>query len=183
MMNRATIWIAATIVAGISVPAAADKPAAAAADREFVTEAASAGLAEVELGKLAGTHAASRRVKEFAQRMVQDHAKTNSELKRVATSKSIALPAKISEQHRQEVNRLSKLRGHAFDQAYMDGMVKDHEEAVEKFRKQAESAEDPDVKAFAAKTLPALESHLQMAKDVSADVAKATSGVAPAGMR
>jgi putative membrane protein len=96
----------------------------------------------------------------------------------VASKKSLAVPDTMSPKHREAVARLQKLSGTEFDRAYMQMMVKDHQEDVEKFRTQAKSAKDPDVKAFAEKTLPTLETHLQMAKDISAEVSGATSGAA-----
>jgi putative membrane protein len=146
------------------------------ADRQFLTEAASANLMEVELGRRAATRAASDRVKQFAQRMVDDHTKANDDLKQVAGRLSVTLPATMTKQHRQQVDRLSRFRGTEFDRAYMQAMLKDHQEDVQKFRRQAESATDPDLKEFASSTLPTLESHLQMAQDISAGMAKATAG-------
>src|SRR5262245_56810317 len=141
------------------------------ADRAFLTEAASAGLMEVELGRVATTHAASERVKQLGQRMIDDHRKANADMKKFATRESITLPDTMMEDHREMTTRLSKLQGPAFDQAYMQAMVKDHEEDVAKFREQARSAADPDVKAFATKTLPTLENHLRMAKEISGTAA------------
>lgn len=177
MMNRFGAVAIVTTLA-LSAPAgAADKPPAARADQAFLTEAASAGHMEVELGRIAQKHASSDRVKEFGQRMVDDHSKAGEDLKQVATRKSIMLPPTMNAMHRKAVDRLSKLRGKDFDRAYMQTMVKDHEEDVGKFRKEAETAADPDVKEFATKTLPTLESHLDMAKQVSSEVGHATSGI------
>jgi putative membrane protein len=175
MMNRLGVWVVIA-AAAIAAPSAAADKTVAAEDRAFVDGAASVGMMEVELGKIAATHAANAEVKKFGQHMVDDHTKANAELKRLAASKSITLPTSMAAEHRKEVDHLSKLKGADFDHAYMQAMVKGHGEVVEKFRKQAEAAHDADVKAFAARMLPTLESHLEMAKTTSEDTAKATSG-------
>jgi putative membrane protein len=155
-------------------PARAAEPAKG--DREFMHEAASGGMMEVELGKYAAHHAGSERVKQFGQTMVDDHAKANDELKDVAEKKDVKLPAEMNKEHRATADRLMKMKGADFDRAYMKTMVEDHEHDVAKFRTESQSAQDPDLKSFAAKTLPTLEHHLEMAKEVSARTGSATSG-------
>jgi len=150
-------------------------------ERDFMNDAASGGMMEVELGRYAASHAASDRVKQFGQRMVDDHGKANAELKQVAAQKSVVLPATMNDEHREMVSHLMRLQGPEFDRAYMSAMVEDHEKDVATFREKARSTQDPALKAFAAKTLPTLEEHLQMAKDISARTGAATSGVKPHG--
>lgn len=141
-------------------------------DQHFIHEAAVGGMAEVELGKLASEKAESADVKQFGQRMVTDHSKANDQLKSLAADKNIQLPAQLDAKHKATVDRLSKLSGAAFDRAYVQEMVKDHNEDVSEFRKQASSASDADVKAFASKTLPTLQEHDRMIKDISAKMGK-----------
>jgi len=137
------------------------------ADRQFVMEAAMGGLAEVALGQLATEKAESDQVKQFGQRMVTDHGKANDELKTLAQNKGMTLPANVDAKHKATQDRLSKLSGAAFDRAYMQDMLADHRKDVNDFRKESQSGKDPDVKAWAAKTLPTLEEHLQMAQSAS----------------
>jgi putative membrane protein len=136
------------------------------ADNSFVTKAAQGGMAEVKLGELAKDHASSQQVKDFGQQMVTDHTKANDELKSVASKKNITLPTDVDAKDQATYDRLSKLNGVEFDKAYMRDMVTDHRKDVSEFRRESESGTDPDVKAFAAKTLPTLEHHLQMAESV-----------------
>jgi putative membrane protein len=145
-----------------------------AGDQTFVKKAAIGGMAEVELGTLAKDKASSDQVKQFAQRMVDDHGKANDELKTLAQNKNITLPTELDAKHKAVRDRLSKLSGAQFDKAYMQAMLKDHREDVSEFRSESRSAKDPDVKAFAAKTLPTLEDHLKLAQQDSKAVA--TSG-------
>jgi putative membrane protein len=147
----------------------------ASSDRQFIMEAAQGGMAEVELGQLAADKAESSAVKQFAQRMVTDHGKANDELKSLAQSKNITLPADLDAKHKATKDRLSKLSGAQFDRAYMQDMVSDHQKDVSEFKKQSTSAKDAELKAWAAKTLPTLQEHLQMAQAASRS-AVGTSG-------
>jgi putative membrane protein len=145
-----------------------------AADRAFAREAAIGGMAEVELGKLASDKGSSADVKQFGQRMVDDHSKANDELKEWAQKANFTLPAQLDAKHKATHDRLAKLSGPAFDRAYMRDMVKDHQEDVAAFRKASKSLHDADLKAFASKTLPTLEEHLQQAKKVQGEVVGTT---------
>lgn len=137
----------------------------AAAERQFLMEAAEGGLMEVELGKIAVAKAASADVKKFGQRMVDDHGKANQQLKALASKKNVTLPTAPAK-HKAEIDRLSKLSGEEFDRAYMDLMVRDHGKDVKAFHQQAASAADPDVKKFAADTLPVLTEHSKEAERI-----------------
>src|SRR4051812_24650787 len=154
-----------------SPPTTIQKPATgaqggkmAAADTKFVHEAAAGGMAEVELGKLAADKATSPDVKAFGQRMVDDHSKANDELKALASQKGMTLPSAPEPAHKAMQDRLSKLTGAAFDKAYMQEMVKDHDKDVAAFKHASTAAADPDLKAWAAKTLPTLQEHQTQAK-------------------
>jgi putative membrane protein len=130
----------------------------------FVTKAAEGGMAEVELGRLASQRASDESVKQFGQRMVTDHGKANDELKQIASNKGIDIPSKLAAKHQATMDRLSKLSGAEFDRTYMQDMVRDHREDVNEFRRESQRGTDPELKAFAAKTLPVLEEHLKEAE-------------------
>ena len=133
-------------------------------DRDFVMEAAMGGMMEVELGRVAAQQGTSDAVKQFGQRMVDDHSKANAELMTLATSKGITLPTTIDEKHREDVTKLSAMTGAEFDRAYAKRMLRDHEKKLSNFEKESNRGSDPDIKAFAAKTIPTIQEHLQMAK-------------------
>jgi putative membrane protein len=139
-------------------------------DQKFVLEAAMGGMEEVQLGQLAVSKAASDDVKQFGQHMVDDHSKANDELKALAASKNITLPTELAGKQKADYDKLSKLSGAAFDREYMKMMVDDHNKDVAEFQKESTSGKDPDVKAWAAKTLPTLQQHQTMAKEVDAKV-------------
>ena len=135
--------------------------------KQFVHEAARAGIAEVKLGKMATEQAESRDVQQFGQRMVTDHTKANEQLKTIAQDKNIEVPTEMNEEHQQVAEKLAKLQGPEFDRAYIRTMVKDHEKAVELFSKEAQQGQDADLKAFAAETLPTLQEHLNMVNELA----------------
>ncbi len=137
------------------------------ADKEFMNKAAQGGMAEVKLGELAASKAQSPEVKAFGQRMVVDHGKANTDLKTLAAEKSVTLPNDVNSEQKEMYDKLSKLSGAEFDKEYVKGMVEDHEKDVAEFKKQSTGAENSDVKAFAAKTLPTLESHLDQIKTIN----------------
>jgi putative membrane protein len=138
-----------------------------AADQTFVKKAAQGGMAEVELGKLATQKASSEDVKKFGQRMVDDHTKANDQLKQIAGDKGVTLPTDLNSKDQAMKDRLSKLDGEKFDQAYMKNMVRDHTKDVSEFRKESTSGKDNDLKSFASQTLPTLEDHLKEAKSIA----------------
>ena len=133
-------------------------------DRNFVMEAAMGGMMEVELGRIAAQQGMSDAVKQFGQRMVDDHSKANEELMTIASSKGITLPTTLGEKHRAHVTKLSGMTGADFDREYVKMMVSDHRKDVNEFEKQSTRGTDADLKAFATKTLPTLQEHLRMAE-------------------
>lgn len=133
-------------------------------DRDFVMDAAMGGMLEVELGRVAAQRGASDAVKQFGQRMVDDHSKANQELMSLASSKGLTLPTALDDKHQQTVTKLSGLSGAEFDRAYSKLMLKDHEKDVKEFERQSTRGGDADIRAFATKTLPTLQEHLQMVR-------------------
>ena len=174
--------LALAIAAALAVPAGVmaqtkdqqSKGGMAAADRKFVMAAAQGGLAEVELGKLAAEKGAADAVKQFGKRMADDHGKASEELKQLAQQKGLTLPADLDPKHKQLRDRLAKLNGADFDKAYASEMVKDHKKDVAEFKREASGAKDPDLKAWAGKTLPTLEDHLKQAQAMEGQVKTAS---------
>jgi putative membrane protein len=136
-------------------------------DKKFLKQAAMGGMAEVELGKLAAQKASSDNVKQFAQQMVVAHTKANDELKQVANKENIAIPDALDSKHESQIAKLSKLSGLEFDKAYAKEQLKDHKTDVRDFSAEAQGGTDPNVKAFASNTLPMLQQHLELAKNLN----------------
>jgi len=133
-------------------------------DHKFIMEAAMGGMMEVELGRVAVQRGTSEAVKQFGQRMVDDHSKANQELMSLASSKGMTLPTALDDKHQKDVTKLSAMSGAEFDRAYAKMMLKDHEKDVKEFERQSTKAGDPELRAFVTKTLPTLQEHLQIAR-------------------
>jgi putative membrane protein len=135
-------------------------------DSEFMTFAAEAGMTEVEAAKTAEAKTSNSQVKAFAADMIKDHTTAGNELKSLASTKNISLPKAVGEDHQSRLADLSAASGTDFDKAYINMMVDDHQKVVDKFEDASKNAKDPDVKAFATKTLPTLQAHLEHAKSM-----------------
>ena len=133
---------------------------------DFAVKAANGGMMEVQLGEYASKNASDKSVKDFGAMMVKDHTKANDELKSIATSKNIALPATVGQDMTDKMNDLMKKTGKDFDKAYMNSMVDDHKDDIDEFQKEADNSKDSTMKNFAAKTLPTLQKHLTDAQAI-----------------
>ena len=141
-------------------------------DTKFAVAAANGGLLEVQLAKLAQTKSVTPKVLAFAKMMVDDHSKANKELMAIAGTKTITLPAILDNKTQKDYDDMAKLSKAEFDKAYTDYMVKDHKEDIDEFQKEADNGKDAELKAFAAKHVPILKHHLEMAQQASDAVKK-----------
>jgi len=131
-------------------------------DAKFTTQAAVGGMAEVELSKMALEKSSNAKVKEFATMMVKDHGMANTELMAIAKQKNITLPSTVDEEHKQKMDDLSKKTGTDFDKAYVDAMVSGHKSTLKLMEDESKDGKDDDLKSFATKTAPIVQSHLVM---------------------
>ncbi len=154
----------------------ATNPAAATAaarvssgDRALMEDIAHANLAEIETGKMALEKSKNPEVRKFAQTMIDDHTKAQSELSALAQNKGVALPTSPDLAHKTIATALKLLSGTTFDNQYISRVgVGDHESAQALLQKVQTNADDADLKAYAAKTIKAVEHHLSMAKAMEA---------------
>lgn len=172
MLTRAVVSGLMAAAAGMAM--AADTGLSP-ADREFVNKAAQGGQMEVLAGKLAAQRALDPTVKTFGQKMVTDHTAANDQLKALADSKQMTLPDSVSPQEHTALGKLEGLNGTEFDQAYSKMMAEDHVTDIKDFEKEARKGQDPEVKAFAERTLPTLRHHLMLANRLSAAEKKSPS--------
>jgi putative membrane protein len=152
-------------------------------EERFMKEAASGGLMEVELGKFAAEKGSHQRVKEYGKRMQADHSKANAQVKKIASSKGVDLPTQPSGEHKSTMDKLTKLSGAEFDREYMEAMVDDHKEDIEKFQTQADKGKDPELKKFASETLPILKKHLELAQSTEKQIKTESKGEPKSGSR
>jgi putative membrane protein len=144
--------------------------AASSPDAAFYKHAAEGGMAEVQLGNLAQEKSSNPSVKDFGAMMVKDHSAANEKLKSIAASKNIKLPSSPSVAQMGTKTKLKVLSGETFDKSYVKGMIKDHQEDIAEFKKEAASGQDPDAKAFAQATLPTLETHLKRIRAIASEM-------------
>ena len=135
-------------------------------DAEFAKKAAEANLAEVKLGNLAEQLGTTSTVKDFGKRMVTDHSKAEDNLKSAAATSKITLPTSLDAKDQAVYDHLSKLSGEAFDRAYAHDMVRDHKGDIAEFQHEANDGKDASIKNFASETLPTLETHLKLAREM-----------------
>ncbi|HBT32165.1 MAG TPA: DUF305 domain-containing protein [Pusillimonas sp.] len=137
-------------------------------DQTFLENATQGSYAEIEGSRLAQEKGSSKEVKDFAAMMIKDHSKMIEEVSALATEKDYEVPNEPSVMQTAEITALKALSGDAFDAMYINRIgVASHEATVQMFEEAARQAKDPDVKALAAKTLPKLREHLEMARKIN----------------
>jgi putative membrane protein len=141
--------------------------AAATQDQTFVAQAARAGMTEMHLGRLGMQKASDPQVRAFAQMMAADHARNSEALRATAAAKGVPMPAQPAAEQQSAMMKLSEMTGPAFDKAYMDQMVAEHQKAVSLYQRQSESGTDPALKSYAQQSLPTLREHLDMARSLA----------------
>jgi len=150
-----------------SQPAAQTQAAAVTSAQQFTDVAAVSNLFEIESSKIALEKATSPQVKEFAQRMIDDHTKAGDELKAAADAQGIKVPTELDDKHKQLLDQLNAAAGADFDSAYIKMQTDAHHEAVALFDQFSKGGEDGQVKDFAAKTLPTLQDHEKTVQGLS----------------
>jgi putative membrane protein len=136
-------------------------------DKDFTHSALEGGMAEVQLGQLAEQKASSDDVKQFGQKMVQDHTQLGDQLKPVAQQIGVNPPTHLSKKDQQLVAKLNMLSGPQFDQAYIQAMVKDHKKDLSDFRAEASNTQNPQLKQVAQQGEQVIDQHLQMIEQIA----------------
>jgi putative membrane protein len=134
-------------------------------DRIYVEEIAQAGMLELEMAQLALEKSDNENIKKYAQQMIQDHQALNQELMQLAENKGITLPTTLSPKHQALKTQVSKLSGTQFDQAYInEAAINAHIQSLILHTRQIQLGEDQDLQAYAIKTIPIVDTHLQLAE-------------------
>ncbi|HYJ94571.1 MAG TPA: DUF4142 domain-containing protein [Vicinamibacterales bacterium] len=163
------VALAIAMASGVTYAQAPDSKA-------FVKDLTIAGLAEVQLGKLAAERGASPDVKSFGQMMVKDHTQAANELKPIAMQLNVQQPTQVDQKHKDLADKLSKLQGSEFDREYINAMVMGHEEVAAKLRTRGEKTASIDageqkLTQWATKVLPTVQKHLEQAREIQKKVA------------
>jgi len=137
-------------------------------DKIFLRKVTEGGLAQVQLGKLASEKGSSQEVKDFGQKMVDEHMKLNSSMAVVADSIGMRLPKNLNKADQAQYQRLSALSGDAFDKEYLACMVREHHENMREFRVESQSTTDPDLKEVVDSAAKVIREHLVLASKLAA---------------
>jgi putative membrane protein len=176
-MNRSSSILIATLLCATGSASMAQDAAttaqSTASAKEFVEQAGTSGLAEVEMGELGAQKAKNNQVQAFAKQMVEDHKKANQELVTATKGKGVQVPSSRTSMHKATVEKFQQQdAGKNFDRDYMEQMVEDHKAAVELFETAADDEQlDIDLRAYAKKTLPTLQAHLKEAQTIQSKLA------------
>jgi putative membrane protein len=164
--------LALVLCLGLAIGAMAQQEAAGKADAAFLKTAAKRQQSEIQLSQLAAERSESEQVKQFAQRMVQDHTKAHQEISKLAETLGITLSASSDEGSHKETGNLSSLSGAAFDRAYLKREMADHKKNLSQFAAKSKTLKNPHVREWASATLPVLKEHLSLVKGLASKVAK-----------
>ncbi len=178
-MSRLVPALAALGLLATVTGASAQAPGTTNPDLQFAAAAASSGHAEVDLGHLALKKSSREDIRQFAQRMVDDHAKVNQQLAAVAMHQHLRLPHYAEGQDAAEVKHLSGLSGPEFDHTYVALMIEDHRKDVADFEQEAQRGEVTPIRALANATLPMLRAHLQLAEELPRNTSEEKAQVPP----
>jgi putative membrane protein len=137
------------------------------ADQAFVKKALEGGVAEIQLGQLAQQKSQSDDVKQFGQKMVEDHTQLSEQMKPIAQQLGVKDPKGPSKKDKQLMAKLEGLSGPQFDEAYIQAMVKDHKEDLKDFRNEAQSAQNQNVKQAAQQGAGVISHHLEMIEQIA----------------
>jgi putative membrane protein len=137
-----------------------------ASDKHFMAEAMEGDMAEIQLAQLAQQKASSAEVKQFAQRMIDDHTKLDAQMKPMAQQFGVEAPTDLSAKHKAVQTKLQGMSGDQFDREYMKAMVSDHREDDQAFLREENGAKDPTLKNAVSQAEPIIADHLRMAQDI-----------------
>lgn len=151
-------------------------------DERMIKQLAESHMGEISLGKLAQQKAQSDEVKSFGKKMVDDHTKALDELKQMAQAKGVTLPDEPGTKQKAMEKKLQGLSGAKFDRQYMQQAGKQaHQDTHKLLQRAASRAQDTDLKNYASKTIGAVESHMQLAKETMQDMKSTSQGKSGAG--
>ncbi|HEX4809291.1 MAG TPA: DUF4142 domain-containing protein [Bryobacteraceae bacterium] len=135
-------------------------------DAQFMKVAAEADMVCAHVGQIAESSAAAGSVRDLGKKLVQDHTANYQELTELASKTGESIPKAIEKQDQPEIRQLDRVKGRTFDHAFLTHEVADHEKLIKAFKAEAEHGQNPELKAYANKSLPVVESHLHEAEDL-----------------
>lgn len=139
-------------------------------DTHFIRKAAEGNLAEVDLGKLGAEKSQNSQIQQFSKSLQTDHQSANQKLQSIAQQQGVQMPQTLDSKHQREVSRLQKLSGNQFDKEFAVTALREHAKTLALFQKEAQQGQDQATKQYAQGMVPALQHHLDMAKEVAKSV-------------
>jgi putative membrane protein len=136
-------------------------------DKRFLQETAMASMTSIEMGKLAATRASNESVKQFAQKMVQDHTRGLDYIRKTAARDGVQIATSLDQKHKATLDHIAQLSGPEFDRAYMKYQVKHYQKRVSEFQDESDNGTETGAKMLATRMLPAVQQHLNEAKDIN----------------
>jgi putative membrane protein len=166
-MRQFSVYLAVAIMGlGVNTSARAED-AALPLDDNFLIKAGSCDNAEIQLSKLADKRAGSADVKQFAAQLIRDHEKNYDKLAEVIKNRKVAIVSGFEKSTKDDISRLEKLNGAAFDREFLNQMIAAHTKAIGIFENQVKNGQVADIKAYASETLPKLRDHLKRAEELA----------------
>jgi putative membrane protein len=154
----------------------------------MMQDLAHANASEIAAGKLAMEKSQNDQVKQYAQKLIDDHTQAQQELQKIADAKGVKLENEPDAKHKTMVKTMSALEGEKFDKMYLgQGGARDHKNTQQLLQKMQKQSKDKDLQALAQKIEPAVQQHLTMAQDLqsgkssASGASGATSGGASGG--
>lgn len=165
---KSTLAVASCILLGSALFAAekTEKMAKPMTDQEFVDFAAQTDMTEAHLGQMAQEKGDAQAVKDYGQMLTSDHTNDYNTITSVATKANLTVPKGIDAAHDRMIAPMDKMKGAAFDHMFLRDMVSGHDHAISVYKKEANDAQNADLKSYATQALPVLEKHLNAAQDL-----------------
>ena len=149
--------------------------------QEFVNKAAIGGMFEMDSSKVAQDKVTAKSVKDFAQKMIDDHGAANAKLESIAGEQKLKVPSELDQQHKAEIDKLQQAKA-PVDQPYVEMQRSAHTDAVGLFEAYAKDGDNAALKSFAQETLPTLKMHKDMVEKIAttSGTESAATGSTPA---
>ncbi len=136
-------------------------------DKTFLMNSAEGSMAEITMSKLALQKSKNEDVKQYAQKMIDDHTTLMNNMKPIADKMGVQPPTKLNPSHQAEAARLKSMSGEKFDKEYITAMVGDHHKDLGEFTTEQNTTQDPDLKAAVTQGTPIIKMHVDMIDQIA----------------
>ncbi len=137
------------------------------ADKSFLVDAAQGNLAEISMAKLALEKSQDPNIRKFATRMIHDHEMLNQQMKPISMKLGVKEPSGPSLMEKAKYEELKLKSGNDFDRAYVEAMVKDHNDDLKQFIDEVNKTADPELKTAVAKAEGVIKEHTEMIDNIA----------------